>query len=79
MWVCASKTPTGHGKKVPGGWFGLALITLSITAVVILLAIVFNYLDSGTRFYFLGIDRHGYRCGAVFPDPQVCQTGCSGC
>ena len=47
MWVMRFKDPDRPRQKVPGGWFGLALITLSITAVV-LLAIVFNYLDSGT-------------------------------
>jgi amino acid transporter len=47
MWVLRFKDPDRPRQKVPGGWFGLGLITLSITAVV-LLAIVFNYLDSGT-------------------------------
>lgn len=46
MWVLRFKDPDRPRKKVPGGWFGLTLITLSITAVVVL-AIVFNYLDSG--------------------------------
>jgi amino acid transporter len=47
MWVLRFKDPDRPRQKVPGGWFGLALITLCIT-VVVLLAIVFNYLDSGT-------------------------------
>ena len=47
MWVMRFKDPDRPRQKVPGGWFGLTLITISITAVV-LLAIVFNYLDSGT-------------------------------
>jgi amino acid transporter len=46
MWVMRFKDPDRPRKKVPGGWFGLTLITVSMTAVV-LLAIVFNYLDSG--------------------------------
>jgi len=46
MWVLRFKDPDRPRQKVPGGWFGLALITLSMTVVVVL-AIVFNYLDSG--------------------------------
>jgi amino acid transporter len=46
MWVLRFKDPDRPREKVPGGWFGLVLITLSMIAVVIL-AIVFNYLDSG--------------------------------
>jgi amino acid transporter len=46
MWVLRFKDPDRPRVKVPGGWFGLALITISMTAVVVL-AIVFNYLDSG--------------------------------
>jgi len=46
MWVLRFKDPDRPRQRVPGGWFGLALITLSMTAVVTL-AIVFNYLDSG--------------------------------
>jgi amino acid transporter len=46
LWVMRFKDPDRPRQKVPGGWFGLALITLSMMAVVTL-AIVFNYLDSG--------------------------------
>jgi len=46
MWVLRFKEPNRPRTKVPGGWFGLALITLLMTAVVAL-AVVFNYLDSG--------------------------------
>lgn len=46
MWVLRFKVPDRPRKQVPGGWVGLTLITVSMTAVVIL-AIVFNYLDSG--------------------------------
>jgi amino acid transporter len=46
VWVLRFKDPDRPRQKVPGGWFGLALITLSMTAVVTL-AVVFNYLDSG--------------------------------
>ncbi len=46
VWVLRFKDPDRPRVKVPGGWFGLALITVLMTAVVIL-AIVFNYLDSG--------------------------------
>ena len=46
MWVMRFKDPNRPRQRVPGGWFGLALITLSMTAVV-LMAVVFNYLDSG--------------------------------
>jgi amino acid transporter len=46
MWVLRFKDPDRPREKVPGGWFGLALATAVITAVVIM-AIVFNYLDSG--------------------------------
>jgi amino acid transporter len=46
VWVLRFKDPDRQRVKVPGGWFGLALITLSMTAVVTL-AIVFNYLDTG--------------------------------
>ena len=46
MWVLRFKDPDRPRQRVPGGWFGLAVITLLMTAVVAL-AIVFNYLDSG--------------------------------
>jgi amino acid transporter len=46
LWVLRFKDPDRPRQKVPGGWFGLALITLSMTAVVTL-AVVFNYLDTG--------------------------------
>ena len=46
LWVLRFTDPTRPRAKVPGGWFGLVLITLSMT-VVVTLAIVFNYLDSG--------------------------------
>ena len=46
MWVLRFKEPNRPRTKVPGGYFGLALITLLMTAVVGL-AVVFNYLDSG--------------------------------
>jgi amino acid transporter len=46
VWVLRFKDPDRPRQKVPGGWFGLALITILMTAVVTM-AIVFNYLDSG--------------------------------
>ncbi len=46
VWVLRFKEPDRPRWKVPGGWFGLSLITLSMTAIVTL-AIVFNYLDTG--------------------------------
>ena len=46
VWMLRFKDPDRPRVKVPGGWFGLSLITLSMTAVVTL-AVVFNYLDSG--------------------------------
>jgi amino acid transporter len=46
MWVLRFKDPDRPRQKVPGGWFGLILITFLMTAVV-LMAIIFNYLDSG--------------------------------
>jgi amino acid transporter len=46
VWVLRFKDPDRPRVKVPGGWFGLTLITVSMTAVVTL-AVVFNYLDSG--------------------------------
>jgi amino acid transporter len=46
MWVMRFKEPDRPRQKVPGGWFGLALITVLMTAVVTL-AVIFNYLDSG--------------------------------
>jgi amino acid transporter len=46
LWVLRFKDPDRPRAKVPGGWFGLALITLSMILVVTM-AIVFNYLDSG--------------------------------
>jgi len=46
VWVLRFKDPDRPRVKVPGGWFGLSLITISMTAVVTL-AVVFNYLDSG--------------------------------
>jgi amino acid transporter len=46
MWVMRFRDPDRPREKVPGGWFGLGLITLVITAVIVM-AVVFNYLDSG--------------------------------
>jgi amino acid transporter len=46
VWVLRFKDPDRPRVKVPGGWFGLGLITLLMTAVVTL-AIIFNYLDTG--------------------------------
>jgi amino acid transporter len=46
MWVMRFKDPDRPRQKVPGGWFGLVLITLLMTGIVTL-AIVFNYLDTG--------------------------------
>ena len=46
LWVLRFKDPDRPRAKVPGGWFGLVLITLSMT-VVVAMAIIFNYLDSG--------------------------------
>jgi amino acid transporter len=46
MWVLRFKDPDRPRQKVPGGWFGLVIITLLMTSIVTL-AIVFNYLDTG--------------------------------
>ncbi len=46
LWVMRFKDPDRPRQKVPGGWVGLVLITVSMTAIVVL-AIVFNYLDTG--------------------------------
>jgi amino acid transporter len=46
MWVMRFKDPDRPRQKVPGGWFGLALITILMVSVVVL-AVIFNYLDSG--------------------------------
>lgn len=46
MWVLRIKDPNRPRQRVPGGWFGLGLITLLMVAVVTL-AVIFNYLDSG--------------------------------
>ena len=46
VWVLRFTEPSRPRVKVPGGWFGLGLITVLMTTVVTL-AIVFNYLDSG--------------------------------
>jgi amino acid transporter len=46
VWVLRFKDPNRPRNRVPGGWFGLALITLSMIAIVTL-AVVFNYLDTG--------------------------------
>lgn len=46
LWVLRLKDPDRPRQKVPGGWFGLALITLLMTSIVTL-AVVFNYLDAG--------------------------------
>jgi amino acid transporter len=46
MCVLRVKDPDRPRSKVPGGWFGVILITLLMTLVV-MMAIVFNYLDSG--------------------------------
>ena len=46
VWVLRFTDKDRPRNKVPGGWFGLALITILMLAVVTL-AVVFNYLDSG--------------------------------
>lgn len=46
VWVLRFTDRDRPRQKVPGGWFGLALITLLMTAIVTL-AVVFNYLDTG--------------------------------
>jgi amino acid transporter len=46
VWVLRLKDPDRPRVKVPGGWFGLALITVLMTSIVTI-AIVFNYLDTG--------------------------------
>ena len=46
LWVLRFTDPDRPRQKVPGGWFGLALITLLMTSIVTL-AVVFNYLDTG--------------------------------
>ena len=46
LWVLRFKEPDRPRQKVPGGWFGLALITLLMTGVVVL-AIISNYTESG--------------------------------
>jgi amino acid transporter len=46
VWVLRFTDPQRPRWKVPGGWFGLGLITLLMTSVVTL-AVVFNYLDTG--------------------------------
>jgi amino acid transporter len=46
VWVLRFKDPDRPRVKVPGGWFGLTLITVLMTAIVTI-AIVFNYMDTG--------------------------------
>jgi amino acid transporter len=46
LWVLRFTMPNIPRKKVPGGWFGLSFITLSITLIT-LLAIYSNYSESG--------------------------------
>ena len=46
MWVMRFKDPDRPRQKVPGGWFGLTLITVLMTSIVGL-AVVSNYLDVG--------------------------------
>jgi amino acid transporter len=46
MWVMRFKEPERPRQKVPGGWFGLTLITVLMTGIVGL-AVVSNYLDVG--------------------------------
>jgi amino acid transporter len=46
LWVLRFTDPDRPRQKVPGGWFGLAIITILMTSIVTL-AVVFNYLDTG--------------------------------
>jgi amino acid transporter len=46
LWVLRFKDRERPRQKVPGGWFGLILITFLMTSIVII-AIVSNYVDSG--------------------------------
>ncbi len=46
LWRLRFTMPDAPREKVPGGWFGLTLITVLMTAIV-LLAIYSNYMESG--------------------------------
>jgi amino acid transporter len=46
LWVLRFTDPNRSRNRVPGGWFGLALITVLMTTIVTL-AVVFNFLDTG--------------------------------
>ena len=46
VWVLRFTDPDRPRQRVPGGWFGLVLITVLMTSIVTL-AVVFNYLDAG--------------------------------
>ena len=46
MWVMRFKDPDRPRQKVPGGWFGLGLITVLMTTIVGV-AVISNYLDVG--------------------------------
>ena len=61
VWVLRFKDPDRPRVKVPGGWFGLGLITVLMTAVVTL-AVVFNYLDSGWDSISWALDAMVNRC-----------------
>ncbi len=78
LWVMRFKDPDRPRQKVPGGWFGLVLITVLMTAIVTL-AIVFNYLDTG--FDSISWAIYAMIIGAVliFPDSKMDQTGNPGC
>jgi amino acid transporter len=46
LWRLRFTMPDMPREKVPGGWFGLTLITVCITTIIIL-AIVSNFMESG--------------------------------
>ena len=78
MWKLRFSMPELERKKVPGGWFGLTLVTLAPA------------LDHWTcdlqpvcrgrhGIHFMGVGRHGDWRGAVFPNPHVGQARGSRC
>ncbi len=69
MWVMRFKDPDRPRQKVPGGWFGLTLITVLMTSIVGL-AVVSNYPGCGNELHFLGPLCHVGRRRVVLPNTE---------
>ncbi len=70
MWKLRFTMPDLQRKEVPGGWFGLTLVTLA-PALIIGLAIYSQYVEEGMASISWALIAMADRRDLVLPDPQV--------